>query len=310
MRKNLPIIFISIVFAALLWLWVSLKGEYQTNLKVALVPTNIKQGKTLLKPLPRDVTVEFKGEGLPLAALYFSSNMRYILDLTNVDWHIDYVTNQNLSEHVKSPSGVHPIAIRPDTISVFLDDYVEKTVPASPQLDIEFRENFGQIGKIIVEPESIKIFGAKTVLRDVKSWETKKQHFSDIKSDVRSSAELSDSLSSLITPARRFVRLHVIVQRIAEEEFKGLGVEVHGVPENREVLLIPPQIDLLVRGGVEQLASLDRSYFAVSIDYKTILFDTTGQVAPAISAPEEIKIIRKVPEQIQYVIRKKYASVK
>jgi len=310
MRKNLPIVFVSALFALLLWLWINMSGEYQTSVMIPLVPTNIKPGKTLLKPLPQSVTVEFKGGGWQLAGLYFLTDLHYELDLASVEKRVNFVTNQHLSERLRSPGGVQAVNVQPDTISVFLDDYTEKNVPVIPQLDIAFRENYGQVGKTVVEPESITIGGAKGILRDIKFWETKPQRFSEIKSDINANAELSDSLSSILILSHRWVRLHVNVQRIAEQEFKNIEIKVHGVPENREVILIPPQIDLLVRGGVEQLASLDRSNFTASIDYKSILLDTSGKIQPEISAPEGIKIIRRVPEQFQYIIRKKYAVVK
>ncbi len=310
MSKNLPLVIVSVVFAILLWFWINMKQEYQASVEIPVIPKNIRSGKALLKPLPQRVTTEFKAGGWQLAGLYFFSNLSYELDLINVEKHVDVVTNQRLNERVKSPSGVQAIRVEPDTISVFLDDYVEKTVPVVPQLDIAFRENYGQVGKTVVEPESITIGGARSILKDLGLWELKPQRLSDVKSDINTVAELSDSLSSILTSSHRWVRLRVNVQRIAEQEFKGIEVKVYGVPETREVILIPPQVDLLVRGGVEQLALLDRSDFSISVDYRSILLDTSGKIEPEVSAPEGLRIIQRVPERFQYVIRKKYAPAK
>jgi hypothetical protein len=107
-----------------------------------------------------------------------------------------------------------------------------------------------------------------------------------------------------ITPFPAAVAVQIDVQPIAEKSFKGIPVEVNQVPGNRVVVLIPPKIDIIVRGGIEQVAAVEQKDFSSYIDYKSILLDTTGSITPVVTTPKDIKIVRQDPERLQYVVRK------
>jgi hypothetical protein len=81
-------------------------------------------------------------------------------------------------------------------------------------------------------------------------------------------------------------------------------VEARLVPSNREVILIPPRIELVVRAGIKQLSNLSTNDFHVTADYSVILTDTTGTVEPQIAAPPGVQVVRRRPERLTYIIRK------
>jgi len=80
---------------------------------------------------------------------------------------------------------------------------------------------------------------------------------------------------------------------------------VTALPSNREVMFIPPKMDVIVRGGIDELAKLSVSDFQASVAYQSLVLDTTGIVTPVFTAPAGIDIIRRTPERFQFVIRKK-----
>jgi YbbR domain-containing protein len=306
MRKNYHIIIASTIFSILLWVSVNMSGEYQTALDIPLVPVNLKEGKALRAALPPTVNVKFRGGGWQLASLYFSPRVRYELDLSTINYQFDYPTNRYMTEFVKAPAGVLPIEVKPETLSVMLDDYVERRVPIHPALAITFKEGFGQVGKTIVRPESVLVGGARNIVNTIRFWTTKPQKFANVKSDINVVMTLSDSLAPLIRLSQDIVSISIDVQQIAEQEFRDIPVKINGVPANREVVLIPPKMNVIIRGGVEQLAHLDTSLFSASVDFKTVLLDSTGKIQPDLSIPEGVRVIRRKPEQFQYVIRKKF----
>jgi hypothetical protein len=80
---------------------------------------------------------------------------------------------------------------------------------------------------------------------------------------------------------------------------------VTGVPLSREVVFIPPKMDIIVRGGIEQLAKLRESDFQLSMNYELLPQDSVAFVTPILTSPPDIKVVNKKPEQFQFIIRKK-----
>jgi len=303
-NKNLHIAIFSTLFAVALWLSINMGYEYQTVVSVHLVLENIKPNRSLAKPVPPTVNVKVHASGWQLVGLYFVPNVRYVLDISDISNRFNFVTSKDIVERLKLPQGIQTVDIKPDTIMVVLDDKIKKTVPVEPVVAMTFREGYGVVGDIESIPDSITLTGAKDLLDKIDRWQTDPLVFSGLKSDVNARVGVSDTMSFSITPFPAAVTVQIDVQPIAEKSFKGIPVEVNQVPGNRLVVLIPPKIDIIVRGGIEQVAAVEREDFSSYIDYKSILLDTTGSIHPVVTTPKDIKIVRQDPERLQYVVRK------
>jgi hypothetical protein len=96
----------------------------------------------------------------------------------------------------------------------------------------------------------------------------------------------------------------VDVERYAEKVFHGLAVNLQSVPANREVILVPPRIEVVIRAGMRQLSALRDADIRVAVDYTSIVADSTGTIEPVISAPQGVQVLQKRPERLTYIIRK------
>jgi hypothetical protein len=101
------------------------------------------------------------------------------------------------------------------------------------------------------------------------------------------------------------VRLRLDVQWFAEKTLADIPVEVTGVPPHRDIVFVPPRVDLVVRGGVQQLSRLARADVRLTVEYAALLSDTTGLVMPALQIPMDVQIVARRPERLQYIIRKR-----
>ncbi|MGA7160628.1 MAG: CdaR family protein [Bacteroidota bacterium] len=303
-NKNLHVIIFSTLFAVALWLSINMGYEYQMVVSIPLTLENIKSNRSLAKPVPPAVSVKVNASGWQLVGLYFVPSVQYVLDVSDISNRFNFVTNKETIERLKLPEGIHVAEIKPDTIVVVLDDKIKKTVPVEPVVTMNFREGYGVVGEITSIPDSVTLTGAKSLLDKFDRWKTDPLAFSNLKSDVKTRAGLSDTMAFGVTPFPAAVSIQIAVQPIAEKSFKGIPVEVNQVPGNRAVILIPPKIDIIVRGGIEEVAAVEQKDFSSYIDYKSILLDTTGSIQPVVTTPKNIKIVRQVPEQLQYVVRK------
>ena len=303
-NKNFHIVIFSTLFAAVLWATVNLGYEYQTIVSVPLILENMKFNRSLARPLPRSVNVKIRASGWQIMRLNFIPDTRYVLDVGDISIKYNFATNKDIPERLKLPFEIRAIDVTPETIAVVLDEKVKKTVPVAPVVQMNFREGYGLVGEVRTTPDSITLTGARSVLEKIDQWQTGPLEFSNLKSDVTARASVSDTLAYAVTPSPSSVSLEMSVQPTAEKSFKGISVEVYQVPVNRLVVLIPPKIDIIIRGGIEQIAGIEQKDFSAYIDYKSILLDTSGAIQPTVTMPKNIKIVRQEPERLQYVVRK------
>jgi YbbR domain-containing protein len=278
--------------------------EYQTVISVPLTLDNIKPNRALARPVPHSVNVKVRTSGWQLIGLSFVPTTHYVLDVGDISNRYNFATSKDAMERLKLPQGIRAVEIKPETIVVMLDEKIKKIVPVEPVVRMSFREGYGLVGDIWTTPDSVTLTGAKSLLESVDQWQTEALEFSNLKSGASTRVAVSDTLAFGITPSPTFVSLQIDVQPTVEKSFNGIPVEVNQVPGNRLVVLIPPKIDIIIRGGIEQVAAAEQKDFSAYIDYKSVLLDTTGFIQPIVTTPRNIKVVKQQPERLQYVVRK------
>ena len=303
-ERHVHIAIFSTVFAILLWFSIALTSEYQTIITVPLVTENLRPTRALAKPLPTSLTLKVRGTGWQLLRLESLPDSKYVLDLSDVSYRKRIVTKDDYLERLHLPVTLQVLEVRPETLVVALDERVRKTVPILFKEDFGFREGYDIVGSVHLTPDSVTLTGAQSLLRDVSSWETKTLHYANLKNGIETRVDVEDTLSYGITVFPTNVLAQFDVQPTAEKSFDDVPIEVNHVPDDRTVVLIPPKIGFAIRGGVNQIAAVERKDFKAYIDFKTILLDTTGRLKPSISGPRDLRIVNQQPEFIQYVVRK------
>ena len=60
-------------------------------------------------------------------------------------------------------------------------------------------------------------------------------------------------------------------------------------------MFIPPRIDIIARGGIEQLAKLTAESFQATVNYQALVEDSANVIIPALRGPNGIKIVSRKP---------------
>jgi YbbR domain-containing protein len=210
-----------------------------------------------------------------------------------------------VAERVSLRPGVALVSVQPDSLLLELDRFAQKRVPVIPDYVISFREGYGQTGPAVVVPDSVSLSGAVSVLAGISEWRTAKRTFTDVRTPIDVDVNLSASDLYDVSPSVERVRLTLTVEPFAEKVFTGLGVEITTPPADREVIFLPPKIEVVVRGGIKRLSNLGQKDFRVTVPYETIVADTSGAVDPSVVQPAGVQIVSKKPERVQYIVRKR-----
>jgi YbbR domain-containing protein len=305
MKKKYHIVVASVLFAIIMWITINLGYEYTVTRQVPVVLKNLKQGMALTYPVPKSMTVRFRGHGWQLAMLYLTPDVQYHIDLSTITKEGFLITETDLPEHVKLPVAVTALDVKPETLLLALEPYKEKRVPVVPQLSLSYKEGFGPVGTVQIRPESITIAGAGSIIEPIESWHTVYLRYDDRRTPIDREVAIDDPESYSVEFRPRTVQVRLDIQPFAEKTITGIPIGTSSVPANREIMFVPPKLDLTIRGGIDQLAKLSAADFEATVDFNQLLADSATTVVPALRSPEGIRVLRRTPEVFQFYIRKR-----
>ena len=303
--RRYHIIFTAVLFAILMWVSINMGYEYNLSMKVPVVVTDLPNKMALKHPVPRFLHTKMRSTGWRLASSLLSGGAECVLNIGSMKGQRTIFVNGELKDQIKVSAGIFPLDISPDTIVIELEPYKTKKIPLLLDVGMEFRDGYGLVGNMTVSPESVVIGGGVSKLSAIESWKTEPKVFRDLREPVSTDLPLETPDDQSIMVYQKSARISFEIQPFAEKTFSGVPVEARVAPVNREVIFIPPRIDVTVRGGIDRLASLAADDFRISVEYEILVAETTGIVQPRIDAPQGVRVIGRRPERLQFIIRKR-----
>jgi hypothetical protein len=304
-KRRARILVAATIFGILVWLSVAMREQYTITVTAPVTIENIPEGWSVSTPVPETIQLRLRGDGWRLAALLLGPEPHLRLPFTRSVTEQDLFSYPDIAERISLRPGIQLVDVSPDSIAIGLDRRVRRTVPVVFRHSITFLDDYGQVGPVLVTPESVTVEGAATVLQGIRSWPTEQRTFDRVKMPVDVDIPLASGEGAHVLLSNSSVHIRVNVQPFAEKVFSGVPVDVVALPSTREVILIPPKVEFVVRGGINQLTALSQGDFRVSVQYDAIIADTTGFVSVDIFTPDGIQLVRKRPDRLQYIVRKR-----
>ena len=304
MEKKVKIFIFSFIFAFALWLYISLNLSYSLDVSI---PIEIQSAKSqaLTEEIPGTIDVKVKGRGWDLLNILISKDLKYNLDISKLKRDSKIITRQFVNERLNLQQNVSILEINPDTIDINFDKVFEKRVPVKNNIVLNLVDGYTVVGKPVIIPDSVMIQGASNLLNKIKFIPTEKKVIDNVNSDVSGVVNIKDTLSNFIKLESIQVSFRYTVQLSAEKNLDDVLVDVLNVPQDKEVLLIPPKVNVSLRGGVENLTQINPGDLKVNVEFGKIETDTLGFVIPDIVIPEETSLLKIEPQKLQYIIKNK-----
>lgn len=302
MKKKINLILVSIIFAIIIWISISLSNQYYTTIEVPLQLINFPPGFSFGTKVPDNVVIKLKAKGWKLIGINFSKELEYLVSVGKDTGKTSINLINSVSENSWISSDVEIIEIFPNAINIFVDKVAQKKLPVEVNFDLTFKEGFGLAEPIVTTPDSVYVLGSLSLLKNYQSVKTVSKSFSDLDEKFVEIVSLK-KINGLNLKTSQ-VEVFFNVQKIVDKEFTELPVEIFDLPPDRDVLFIPNKINVTVRGGIEILGKLNKEDFKIFCNYKDALEDTTGSLIPSIILPKNSQIVFSDPEKIKFIIKK------
>ncbi|MFH0954277.1 MAG: CdaR family protein [Verrucomicrobiota bacterium] len=172
-------------------------------------------------------------------------------------------------ENVRAPGAVRPVLIRPDIVTLRLDQEGEKQVAVKADLQAAPPEGY-EMEQVVCTPASVTVYGPRQRLDDIDAVHTapidlegRSRSFKKLKMPVIAPGE---TWAARIAPSNVAVEV-VIVERSATREMADVPVSVLSQPGvRRRVDLAPSQVKVLLKGRAELLKTVSREDVEAFVD--------------------------------------------
>lgn len=302
MMKTKIIVLISCLgISGIIWLATTLSEYHDYSFVTSPKLVYLPEGVAPTNNLPEEITIKFRAQGWKLLSLLTGEKPSLELRVSNSATYQKLYTKNVLKENKWFSPEFSVISVMPEEIELVLDKRISKKVPVSFNGNITFKPGFGLARKVLISPDSVLISGSFRTLSKIDSIFTKAIELRDLAEYKEFEVELENKN---LYSSQELVKVIFDVQQIVEKEFKTRSVEIKDLPPDRNVLLIPSSVDVVLRGGIKELAKLDTSAVKVFLSYSDLLTAVGDQINVKVDIPEDFSIVSISPEKIKFIIKK------
>jgi hypothetical protein len=302
MKNKINIILFSVLFSILIWGSVTLSEQFYStmdfNIKVINQPLGFACGVTN----PDKISVKLKAKGWQLLTLLLGSQTEYLVSADKDSGIISVDPFNEIDENNWLSAGLSITEMSPRQISFNVEKLIFKRLKIEAETDISFSDEYGLATPIRIYPDSVLVAGPSSILDKVSTIKTKLVKLSSLDSKINVIAEIEVPKGFQLENNK--AELTFNIQRIVEKTFGNIKVNIDGIPDDRDVVLIPNTINCSLRGGINILGKINPNEINATIDYREIVYDSLGSVQPKIIIPENTQLVFIKPMRLNYIIKK------
>lgn len=309
-NRKLYVFLFCLFLATFFWLLNSLGNNYSSEIICDVTYKNQPKGKVVLNDLPKEFKIEIKGLGFDLLGLKMSFNRPQVsIDLqklgvlngTQKISSLQYATSiaNQLGDHIEIKS------ILPESISLMLDDQMEKTVKVIPQTNLKFKKQYQLFGQILSKPVVTKISGPKTIVDTITQVLTSTIEKEELSSTLTETVEFDKKYEVLkINFAPSKVLVHIPVEKFTETTQRAM-IDVVNLPDSIKLKTIPHEVEIKFQLPLSKMANLASAKFKVEVDFNTISGGFSHKLKiNLVEYPDYIQNITLTPAKVEYIIKK------
>jgi hypothetical protein len=262
---------------------------------------NFPKGYITGSALPDKVRLRVKGQGWRLVSANVGAEAEFKVSVGSESGKKTISLYNYLESNRWLLSDVDIISVQPDSLKFFVEKIVSKKLPVIPDLKLEFKPGYGLASDIVLNPDSLIVFGPVSYLKPMQEIKTDTKFLGPLDSRIETEVNLPEMNGFRFNVD--IIDVVLDVQKIVDKQFNSLTVEVIDIPTDKEVLLLPNKIGINIRGGIEILGKLRTDQFRAYVNYRDIVLDTTGSISPFLEMPNNVTLQFLKPERLRYIIK-------
>ncbi len=312
--KKLLIYLFFVGLATLFWFLNTLSKTYTTEINYPVKFVNMPSNKILVNKLPQKLVLRVNAYGFDI--LRYQIRAIFMSSYFDVEKYTNQKINKaSISEYIlytadiqgkisnNLASDINLLQVYPSKIMFRFSPVASKKVPIKLQSKLSYRKQFKKNGEISIEPDSVEIKGAKSLLDSITYIETQLVELSDLHQTVKENIALKSPKDIALSPKE--ISYNIPVERFTEASIK-VNVEIKNLPQTVFLRLFPSEIRINYFVGMQEYSLVKPEQFKAEVDYNEAIKNSTGKLKVTLkSYPLSIYNVRIYPETVSYLIEKK-----
>ena len=310
--KRIFIYLICVGIATIFWFLNALSKNYTVDLNFPVRYTNLPKNKILVNEPPKEFTLQVNSFGFTLlrhklklsfSPLVFNVNefTRNMMETTKQTGYT-ILTSQYLDEIADQLSSeLKVLSISPDTLHFNFDQIVKKTVKVYPNVQIDLKKQYQLSGPIRTKPDSITVFGPKSILDTLSQISTRFQSFKSVSEAIQRNVSLEE-YDNIELDNQRIV-LIIPIEEYTESQLS-IPVSIINKPDSINVKLFPNRVAVTYMVGLSRYSEILPGDFKLSVSWNDINPDNSRLKIEVLALPPFVKSVKIIPQEVEYLIEK------
>ena len=267
--KEFKVFVLFFVLSLFFWVVTKLSGNYTITIPVAVELQNIPNNKYVEQDT-YSIKAEVETTGFKVLQQLFASP-KIVIDLKNKLQQTDErytVETSKLSSEINEEIGslVKIKSITPSNLEINVVSFEEKKVPIQLNSSILFRTGYNLLNPIRISPDSIKVYGPKTIIDSIDVIRTTRFELEDTHEDFSQQVLLELEKKRL----KYDIDIVTVYGDVDEFVYKELSipVKVTNTPNNKELTIFPKEITISFKSPISMYNKIAADDFEVIANFK------------------------------------------
>ena len=293
-----------VTIAALLWLLIKLSANYTVT-----EPLTIDMGNSpanlVLSNGTQKIKVTLSTSGFELLNYYFkpSSRRKVDISLEEVPLHKDSEDTYSFGSNYIKDKIANFLKIEPNEVSfdenriiINMEPLDSVKVKVIPNVDITYEKQYNRLGKILLTPDSVTIYGPKNKISRTDNIYTEALSLRNVNSNI--DTDLNLQLNENMNADNPSVNLKIFVEKYTE----AIAVIPISNESKQKLRLFPDKVKIKYIVSLTDYNIIKENDFLVKIDTSDINIDNNFLPLYLADYPNNTKIISIEPKEVEYII--------
>ena len=278
--RDWVVLLLALLLAFSIWMIHNLSLKYNDYMSVPVIARSNIPGHTDVSSGKTEVTARCRATGYKVIRSFLRRDRNVEVsfragDLKHKEGDIFYVTTTELKDYAHQIFGPEVSVEYYVTDTLFFRFPVEKfkKVPVHPISTITYRNQFMADGPLVLQPDSVMVYGEPFRLENINAVYTRPINFTDLSRSRNGLVRLEKIKGVRLSESE--IRYSLNVRRFVEI-VKSVPVTVVNVPEGKEMLVYPSVVDVCLRCAFPLLDDPE-SGLRIEADYEDIQNSIGGQ---------------------------------
>ena len=306
-KLNVFLLFLLLSFSVLLF--TKLSQTYRNSLIVEIDPRDIPENQILqVDSLPK-IELTYSDYGFKIIYHNFKKHkfpVELQKNVSKTSRSYSWKSNQN-NNQIKAFLGktAENISVKPDSIKLPFDTLNVVKVPVLLQSKFKYEMGYDALDSIVISPDSIKLIGAESKIREIKSVNSEELVMTNVKNDIAETVGLKvpEGYEGIKFKPEN-VQVTMRVGKFTEGEIE-VPVIVNNVPNAVELNYFPKKIKVVYYVSLQDYKSVKVSDFRIDCNFNEAQKQGRSFFIPQLHIKNDIvKSAKMKQDKVEYIIVK------